>query len=159
MRAVIASSICAVIVAALGAVPDARADVYRYIDAQGVVHYSDRWAPGYELIRRSTSRPGAGRPAESEPQSDSARLQASEQRIREQLEQSQTTAAVRDDVARKRAEQCKQATERYEQAIAARRIYKNRENGEREYLSDAEADQVRIALRRERDGACGSASG
>lgn len=157
MRATTAIVVCLGLVA--GAV--AHADVYRWVDAQGEVHYSDRWVPGSERIKVDHSRPGTVRAAtDAAPRqtTDQSPLRASNERIREQLAQDSTAAAVRDDVAKKRSEQCEQAKERYRKSIEARRVFRKGASGEREYLSDADADEYRLAARREMDESCGSAS-
>jgi hypothetical protein len=40
--------------------------------------------------------------------------------------------------------------------VQARRIYKTGQDGEREYLTDAEADEQRLNLRLAMDNACGT---
>ena len=67
-----------------------------------------------------------------------------------------TRQAVDKDVAATRAVQCKQAQDKYQKAIAARRVYRLNTAGEREYLSDAEMEQARVSARQEVDRACGS---
>ena len=67
-----------------------------------------------------------------------------------------TRQAVDKDVAATRATQCKQAQDKYQKAIAARRVYRQNAAGEREYLSDAEMEQARVNARLEVDRACGS---
>jgi len=64
-------------------------------------------------------------------------------------------SAVQKDVAATRAEQCKAAKEKYEKSIEARRLYRLGKDGEREYLSDAEVDEARLAAKQELDTACG----
>ena len=65
-------------------------------------------------------------------------------------------AAVQKDVSAARAEQCKQAREKYQKSVEARRTYRVNQAGEREYLSDAEADQGRLNARLEMERSCGS---
>lgn len=129
----------------------AQADVYRWVDATGEEHYSDRPVEGAELIRMTTPRPATPRsappprtaavasPGEAPPTSDTAR-------------------AVAKDLAAQRARECSEAKARYEKSLQARRIFRTLENGEREYLSDAEADQVRLDNRARMDAACGKAT-
>jgi hypothetical protein len=64
--------------------------------------------------------------------------------------------AVAKDIADARADQCKKATEAYQQTIAARRIYKEGKDGERNYLSDEEADKMRVDSHAAMDAACGT---
>jgi hypothetical protein len=61
---------------------------------------------------------------------------------------------VQEDLTKKRAEQCKEATERYDRSIAARRLYRDGKNGERIWLTDAEIEQARVEARRDRDAVC-----
>jgi hypothetical protein len=143
----------ALAIAALVLSSAASADVYRWVDASGRVHYSDRWVEGSELIKTSAPAAAFAKSAQAETQRN--QLRASDERIREQQAQSSAAEAVRQDVEAKRAEQCKQARENYEKSIAARRIYKNGPNGERQYLSDAEADEMRIKARASMDALCG----
>ncbi|HEY4213140.1 MAG TPA: DUF4124 domain-containing protein [Steroidobacteraceae bacterium] len=143
------------LVLAAALVGSAQADIYRWKDAQGVFHYSDQWVPGSELIKSNTVRPpgtetsSLARPASSEPGGIAANANS-------QLQQEQTTRAVQQDVAKAREEQCKKAKEAYDKAVAARRIYKSDKDGEREYMTDAEADAVRVRARTEMDQACGT---
>ncbi len=59
-------------------------------------------------------------------------------------------------MAKAKADQCKKATEAYEQSVRNRRIYKEKQGGEREYLSDKDMDAYRLRLLNERKQACGS---
>ena len=130
------------------------ADVYRSVDAQGQVHYSDTPTPGAELVHvqklgmssfnapPSTPAGNAKAPPDSSaPPPDPVAKQAAQQ-------------AVQQDVAQTRADQCKKATADYNQAVAARRIYQAGADGERQYLSDADADQQRVSLKLAMDAAC-----
>jgi Domain of unknown function (DUF4124) len=135
----------------------ARADVYRWVDEQGVAHYSDQSVPGSELIKTNKPHPfnadaDAQRRADEQKKPAAAGNQASNQ-----PNQQAAAKAVKEDVAKVRAEQCKKATERYQQAIHARRIYKSTNGGEdRDYMSDEEADAYRLKTRNEVQDLCGS---
>ncbi|MDE2221051.1 MAG: hypothetical protein KGL25_08100 [Gammaproteobacteria bacterium] len=74
------------------------------------------------------------------------------------LSQEASRQAVQKDIAATRAEQCKAAKEKYQQSIEARRVYRLNKAGEREYLSDSEADQLRLNARLEMERSCGSPS-
>lgn len=157
MRATTAIVVCLGLVAGAAA----HADVYRWVDARGEVHYSDRWVPGSERIKVDRTRVNVDRPAAegaTRPAADENALRASNERIRERLSKASAADAVRDDVAKKRSEQCEQAKEQYRKSIEARRIFRKGASGEREYLTDAEADEYRLAARREMDEACGAAT-
>lgn len=133
-----------------GVMAVAQADVYRWHDAQGHVQYSDRWVPGSELIKTDKNHP------RSEPSTaNAAQATATTPDANAQLAQQRAAQTVRQDVAKSREEQCKEATAEYEQAIQSRRIYREGPNGEREYISDAEADAYRLSLLKTRQAVCG----
>ena len=82
-----------------------------------------------------------------------------------QISQDNSSQAVKQDVAKAREAQCKEAKERYEKAVQARRIYKPSKDGakdndsdrpaEREYLSDQEADAYRLQAHNDMVATCG----
>jgi hypothetical protein len=139
--------ILAITATLLGIASAAHADVYRWTDAKGIVQYSDRWVPGSTLVKTDknhTPPPAASAvEAPSEPPADPA---ASERTKRE----------LQADLAKSRAEQCKKATEAYEKAVSSRRIYKEGPNGEKNFVTDAEADAYRLQMLNARKQACGN---
>jgi Domain of unknown function (DUF4124) len=120
-------------------------DVYRTVDAQGHVEYTDTPTPGSELVHVADGHV-ASQPAPAKP--DGAK------RADEQLSQESAQRAMQSDLTQARTEQCKKATEAYQQSIRARRIYKTDDDGSKEYLSDADADQIRLNNRLEMESAC-----
>jgi len=138
----------------------AQADVYRSVDAQGHVQYSDTPTPGAELVhvQHASGNPGTT-PA---PSSGNASAGNGSQSVSKANEQSQETLAkqaaqraVQQDEDQTRADQCAKAKADYQQAIQARRIYKTGADGEREYLSDADAETQRVNLRMQMENLCG----
>jgi hypothetical protein len=140
----------------------ARADVYRSVDAQGHVQYSDTPTPGAELVHvqrnldtgTSTLASQAGgqrNPPPSTPAQITASNNASAQA---DLNKQASQKAVQQDVEQIHADQCKKATDDYNSSIAARRIYRTGPNGERSYLTDEEAEQQRVSLRQAMQSAC-----
>ena len=140
----------------------ALADVYRSVDAQGHVQYSDTPTPGAQLIRMQTLPPigppapsaSPNRPASTVPAADAPPKPADPSQA--QLAQQAAKQALDKDLAVTRADQCKTATDNYNGAVQARRIYKTGQDGERQYLTDEEADQQRLGLRMAMDNACGT---
>lgn len=152
MRRVLAIS--ALVLAAAGT---AQADVYRFVDAQGRIQYSDRWVPGSELIKTSDrNRATNSEAAAAQRAAEQNKLAVSNDRIAAQQAQHNAADAVRRDVAATRGEQCKKAKEVYEKSVQARRLYKVGKDGEREYLTDSQADEQRLQARMEMQNACGS---
>jgi hypothetical protein len=131
-----------------------RADVYRSIDPQGHVQYTDTPTPGAVLISTSASHPPAPTPAAAKPST----VATTNQQISAQLAQEAAKQAVQKDVEQTRAEQCKKAQEQYQHVIEARRLYNIGKDGEREYLSDADSDQMRVSARIDMESVCGKTS-
>ena len=133
----------------------AQADVYRWVDAQGRVQYSDLWVPGSELVKVDKSRPNA-EAAGARQSAEQSKLAASNNRIAEQQAAAANVAAVKQDVTKIRDEQCAKAKERYEKAIQARRIFNGEKDGAKQYLSEADADAYRARTRSDMQLACGN---
>ncbi|HTX25022.1 MAG TPA: DUF4124 domain-containing protein [Steroidobacteraceae bacterium] len=127
----------------------ARADIWKWVDSDGHVHYSDRWTQGAILIK-------ADHPASNGD--DQKTLAATSQQISQQLHKDAVVRSVKQDEAAQRAQECKDAQDRYAKAIHARRIYTTDDSGNRQYLSDDEAEQARIQAKMDVDKYCGSDS-
>jgi len=137
----------------------AHADVYRWVDDHGEPHYSDRWVPGSELIKSNKPHPQSADSGFDTGASNQGKPSNANQNASEQLAQQKNAAAVKQDVAKIRESQCKQAQERYQKAIEARRLYKAPKEGDtdRTYMSDEETDKYRAQARSDVIDACGSA--
>lgn len=134
-------------------------DVYMTRDAQGNPHYSDKPIEGAELVSTGKPRPPTPPAAEAARKATAqSQLAASNARISEQQAAANTAKTVQQDVADVRQKQCAEAKTRYEKSIQARRLYKELANGEREYLSDADADAMRVSNKQVMDEACGAAA-
>jgi hypothetical protein len=135
----------------------ADADIYRWKDAQGIYHYSDQWVPGSELIKSSgRQHPPVEAPRSSD--SDAPPASSSSSLPPDPPASAATVQAVKQDLAKVREQQCKDAKDAYDKAIHARRITRESKGGQKEYLSDAEADAYRIRVRDDMDHFCGSSS-
>jgi hypothetical protein len=151
----------AVAIAIFAALPlsVAFADVYRSVDAQGHVLYSDTPTPGAELVRigNSSQRANSTASASSTPARTAAPPPPKvNDPSKDQLSRQAAARTVQSDVAQTRADQCKKLTEAYQQAVAARRIYNADANGERIYLTDEQADAQRVNAKLAMDEACGN---
>jgi hypothetical protein len=115
---------------------------------------SDRPAPGAEYIRTQQRRPDAPPP---EPAPGAKPAAGSATPGAQAAATANARQAVQKDVDQARTEQCKKDRETYQQSLQARRIYRTNKDGEREYLSDTEADQMRLNARIAMEQSCGSA--
>jgi galactitol-specific phosphotransferase system IIB component len=132
----------------------ALADIFRSVDAQGHVQYSDTPTPGAELVHMNNGRvPIRSAPLASSTAKPTSLAQNSDQ-IHQQIEQEAAARSVQSDVAQTRADQCKKATDAYNGSVQARRIYKTGPDGEHEFLTDDEADKQRLTYKLQMDSAC-----
>jgi len=136
------------------------ADVYRSVDAQGHVLYSDTPTPGAELVKISnssqhfsslSSSSSAPKAAAPPPPQVKTADSSHDQQARDEAKRTVAT-----DEAQTRADQCKKASDTYQANLAARRIYSQNADGERTYLSDADAEQARVNAKLAMDEACGN---
>jgi hypothetical protein len=114
---------------------------------------SDRPAPGAEYIRTQQRRPDAT----PEPVQGAKSAAGSATSGTQVAATANARQAVQKDVDQARAGQCKKDRDTYQQSLQARRIYRTNKDGEREYLSDTEADQMRLNARIAMEQSCGSA--
>jgi len=136
--------------ALLGAIGAARADVvYEWTDAHGQVHYTDQWVPGAKVVMTGTSHGATDANAMKGIQKES---DAASQQIKQQQE----AQAVQQDEAKVRAARCTQEKAQYQRMIESRRIYTTGQDGQRQYMSDADADAARLKVRQAMDADCGS---
>jgi Spy/CpxP family protein refolding chaperone len=132
------------------------ADVYRYVDAKGETHYTDRPVPGAELVRTTNPRPPGVMQAEQAAQNraNAQNLGASNQRIAANQSDNAAAAQVQKDLAASRAARCKQAREAYQQSINAQRVFEEKD-GQRSFLNDQQLAQYRVEKQRAVDAICG----
>jgi hypothetical protein len=84
-----------------------------------------------------------------------SQLNSSNQRIAESQDNSRIAGNVAKDLEASRAERCKAARDTYQQTIQSRHLYRPGQNGEKEYLNDAEIAQERMKAAKAVDSICG----
>jgi hypothetical protein len=127
-------------------------EVYKSVDADGHVVYSDRASS--KNAPKTTVHVEEGDPAEAariarEQQALSA---ADAARRKEQQADDKEQAAA----AKKREESCRNARNEYDRVMNRRALYKLNSDGERAYYTDEEADAMREQARKAVIAACGS---
>lgn len=142
-------------VAALTLSAVASAAVYKWVDPDGRVHYSDRPPSDQALIVNIVSQPTDHERVAARTSSEQKQRDTTTQQDRNQKADQTNAQAVNTDVAKSRAKQCDEAKERYRVAVDSHKIYKLGTSGERQYLNDAEISQARLNARRELDESCG----
>lgn len=147
----------AVIAGLLGACVAHAGDVYKYVDDRGNTMYTDKPIPGAVLVSAGTQRPAevVQRNYSAQQTATANTLNASNQRIADTQTNQRAAEQVSKDLETTRAERCKKARADYDTSINSRRMYREKEGGEREYLNDAELAQARVDARKSVDAICG----
>lgn len=115
------------------------AEVYRSVDAQGNVSYSDRPIDeNSEVVFVATPRPATPPP----PPAPTPATATDEELAPAADEPPPPTP---DELAAERTANCQTARERNDRYQMSRRLFRALPNGEREYLSDAEIDAAKAA--------------
>ena len=135
----------------------ASADVYKWVDAQGRLHYSDMPVEGAERVAVASRRSDPSAISQRTGAESATRAQADQQANQQRREQT-TQQAVDKDLEKTRETQCKDAKEQYRVAIESQKLYRVGKDGERQYLTSAEIDTARMNARRTMDDACGPAT-
>lgn len=131
----------------------ARADVYRWVDKHGVVHYTDQWKPGAKRVMAASESLSTG------SSSTAQQAIASESKAADgQIQQAADERTVQAKEAKLRAERCKRARTLYHRMIYARRLFKTDKSGQRHFLSSAQADAARARALASMNEFCGAHS-
>lgn len=150
-RSTILILLCAVMLA--GTLSLARANVYRWVDKHGVVHYSDQWKPGAKRVMVTSESLSTGNSSAAQ-QGIAAESKAADRQTRQTADE----RAVRSKEAKLQARRCKKARAIYHRMIYARRLFKTDKSGQRHYLSGAQADAARAKALANVDKFCGTPS-
>ena len=135
------------------------AAVYKWVDPQGRIHYSDL-PPPPEGKLLSVDTTGQHTPTQRAPEASSRSATppvtgpisgpGSNPEAVARLKET-----VDNDVSSARADQCKQAQDKYQNYVRSRRLYKEGPNKERIYLSDVELETERLQAKHDVDEFCG----
>lgn len=132
----------------------AQADVYKFTDDKGNVHYTDKPAtlPAERLNVQSQKTDMVALQARQleEQQRMNAANQNRQQSASDRADKRQAAQMSATD----KAEQCKKARERFDSYTTSQRLYEQLPNGERRYLTDAELDAARASAKASMDVLC-----
>jgi hypothetical protein len=148
----------ALLIGSLCFAPPADANVYKWKDAQGRIHYTDRPPPAGGTLIAIEPTWYTRREGQSSPTQAAARPPGTEPEPLTPGSDAALKNAVQQDVQNVRGDQCKKAQERYQNYVVSRRLFKEGENGERVYLTDAELAEARVNAKREMDEVCAAAA-
>lgn len=131
--------------------------VYKSVDDQGIITYTDRPSLDYSLevvagldIDRTNSRSIVS-------QNEEAGKQRAAENTANQIRKDQDIekAALQANVKEERTANCELANQRLSKYSEAHRLYRDKGDGEREYLTDTELDTARTKAARSVDEWCG----
>ena len=132
------------------------ASVYKWVDAQGVTHYSDQPSTSTSseelAIRYRRTDSGA---MQARVKAKSELEAAGDVREGQEATANATAEADRQKVLAERETNCKAASDRVAKYNNALRLYKPGQNGERVYLTNEELDVERADANRAVDQWCG----
>lgn len=139
-------AIAATLLAAVGSNAAQASEIYRYVDANGEVHYGDRPSgePSEERLAIS-SRPTS--PAQVQARvSPPTNTTAVDQATPEQEKAAELTRAQKRAQAKLQEEKCQKYREQLETYVTSRRLYREDDKGERVYLDDNEVQEARSKM-------------
>ena len=120
--------------------------VYKWVDEDGVTHYGSRppaWAQDNAQQTGIKIRRTDPRVVQERLDRANDMRAAVETRESQEAESAAEDQAWKEDAARQRAENCKTAQDRLNAYNTAQRLYRELEDGERDYLDDEETDAAR----------------
>lgn len=139
-------NLCVLILSASAVVTGAPAlagEIYKYVDDNGNVNFVDRptGQSGEERLQLTYART-SGAAINSQIERRQQYMEAREKAREEQLSQREAEDQLRAET-EQRAAECQQHRARLESYLGARRMYRENEAGEREYLNDDEMLEAR----------------
>ena len=127
-------------------------DIYKSVDAEGHVVYSDR--PNSSAAQKADVAVQRADPKEAERLARQRMLLKAEDDQRRKQELADSKAKAQQESNKK--VQCQNARNHYNVLKDSRRIFAPGADGNREYYTDAQADAVREEARRAMTAACGT---
>lgn len=138
--------------------PALPAEVYRWTDADGRVHYGNRPPP--DTAARPIDVPAATSSTPSASVDESVRRERQRRLLesfRYEREQKKAGAARAEQARQRRAEQCRRLQQHWRGLSYAGPIYFRRDDGSRDYLSDEQRAARKAEIRPDYIAACGEA--
>ncbi|MGB1111005.1 MAG: DUF4124 domain-containing protein [Gammaproteobacteria bacterium] len=141
-------------ISALMAVDSQAAKVYRWVDENGKVHFSDKPPASGRASSASSFKTREGGANTASAEQRKARMKAMADSLQAEREGKQAAREADQAEAEAQEKRCKQAKSRAALWKQGGRIYKMDENGERSYYSSEEIDAKRKEGQRQIDKYC-----
>jgi len=130
-------------------------DIYKWVDAQGNVHYEDRpLSNGAERVAidsRATDRAEASAKASATSEAWAETMAARREAREEQPSPDELRAEAEE-----KQRQCADYRQKLEKMLTSRRLYREDANGERVYLDDSQIDEARANAQTQVEEFCNS---
>ena len=128
-------------------------DIYKWTDEDGNVHYEDRpTGDEVELVAFTSSTDNSAVRASIDARHANEAARADARNKRNETDQE---AAEQELAAAERVQKCQDSRNRMETYLTARRLYKEGEAGEREYLDDSQIMEARSEAQEDIQKYCG----
>jgi len=131
-------------------------EIYKWIDADGNVHYGDRpvgpnanTAERLLIVSKPTDPSQVQAMVDARRERQSASLEAREQRAEEEKTRSQKRAEAADQ-----AKQCESARATLQKYTQSRRLYRLDDSGERVYLDEQQMEEARQRMQAQVEEYC-----
>lgn len=120
-------------------------EIYRYTDADGNVHYGDRpsGSKSEQRVAVASTRPTASQAPSSSPEPQSPAAAEPAEAGDDESAAAKKTRSEKIAEKKKREERCANFRAKLETMVTSRRLYREGDDGERQYLSDTEIDAAR----------------
>ncbi len=118
-------------------------EIYKYTDANGNVHYTDRPSGDASEERLQVSYNRTDKAAVQERVQSRLDSEAKREEARSEAQQAKQTAADERAAAEEKAAKCADYRQKMKSMLEARRVYREDENGERVYLDDVARAEAR----------------
>lgn len=154
MKILVIAGIGSALFASLASTAAMADSVYRGLDDEGHVVYSDRPLAGYEEVFELDVIHSSAEAIRQQRDAEQRLAKAAGIREAQEAEEASAAADAQASRAELRAKNCAAARARSEKYNTHRRLYKEGADGEREYLSDEELDAARAEAARTADEWC-----
>ncbi len=118
-------------------------NIYKWTDEHGTIHYGDKPSGASSEERLNVSYRRTDQNAVAERIKARHDAQAARAEARASAAEAEQAAAAEREKAEDRRKRCEDTRAKLSSMLAARRVYRENENGEREYLDDEGRDQAR----------------
>ncbi len=147
--------LAALLVMALPGYPPSAGEIYKSVDDQGHVVYSDRAiSPGAKKSTLEVEQPNPTEVERLAKQQQQLNAQDAQRKRQDALDEKKKAEEDRQKKARQ--ERCENARNRYYRLRDARRVYQLDHDGNRIYSSGADLDAEREGARKDMAAACGT---